>query len=95
MGLADNVVLPYINKGVPAPAVAAPLTAAPPVAEQRRYLMRSCRSVIGNQPYDKQAPWITFIQQREGKEPEERATFLHMGEVRAHRSVLEWPNMHK
>ena len=40
----------------------------------RRYPLRARRSVIGNQPYDAYAP---------------RTTFLQLGMVRAHRSVLE------
>jgi hypothetical protein len=40
----------------------------------RRYPSRARRSVIGNQPYDAYAP---------------RTTFLQLGTVRAHRSVLE------
>ncbi len=40
----------------------------------RRYPTRTRRSVVGNQPYDTYAP---------------RMTFLQLGVVRAHRSVLE------
>jgi len=40
----------------------------------RRYPTRTRRSVVGNQPYDTYAP---------------RTTFLQLGAVRAHRSVLE------
>ena len=42
--------------------------------EGRRYPTRARRTVIGNQPYDAYAP---------------RATFLQLGTVRAHRSVVE------
>jgi hypothetical protein len=41
--------------------------------EQRQYPQRSCRSVVGHEPYDSYAPRITFLQQ---------------GEVRARRSVF-------
>jgi hypothetical protein len=40
----------------------------------RHYPSRACRSVIGNQPYDTYTP---------------RTSFLQLGMVRAHRSVLE------
>jgi hypothetical protein len=43
-------------------------------AAGRGYPTRTCRSVVGNQPYDTYAP---------------RTTFLQLGTVRAHRSVLE------
>ena len=40
----------------------------------RSYPTRACRSAVGNQPYDAYAP---------------RTTFLQLGTVRVHRSVLE------
>ncbi len=43
-------------------------------AAGRRYPTRTCRSAVGNHPYDTYAP---------------RTTFLQLGTVRAHRSVLE------
>jgi len=43
-------------------------------ADGRRYPTRTRRSAVGNQPYDTNAP---------------RTTFLQLGTVRAHRSVLE------
>ena len=43
-------------------------------ADGRRYPTRTRRSAVGNQPYDTYAP---------------RTTFLQLGTVRAHRSVLE------
>jgi len=61
------------------PAPAPPPGPAAPVPDDnfnnnpRRYPARSRRSVVGNQPYDTQAPRIQFLQ---------------LGEVRAHRSVL-------
>ncbi len=42
--------------------------------EARRYLLRACRGVVGNQPYNSYAP---------------RTTFLQLGTVQAHRSVLK------
>jgi hypothetical protein len=42
--------------------------------EARRYLLRARRGVVGNQPYDSYAPQTTFLQ---------------LGTVGAHRSVLE------
>ena len=47
-------------------------------ADGRRYPTRARRSAIGNQPYDQFAP---------------RVSFLQLGEVRAHRSVLEANHM--
>jgi hypothetical protein len=44
------------------------------IQDVQRYPTRACRSVVGNQPYNTYAP---------------RTTFLQLGEVRAHRSVLE------
>jgi len=44
------------------------------IQDVRRYPTRARMSVVGNQPYDTCAP---------------RTTFLQLGEVRAHRSVLE------
>ena len=44
------------------------------IQDVRRYPTRARRSVVGNQPYDTYAPQTTFLQ---------------LGEVRAHRSVLE------
>jgi len=44
------------------------------IQDVRRYPTRARRSVVGNQPYNTYAPWTTFLQ---------------LGEVRAHRSVLE------
>jgi len=44
------------------------------IPTNRRYPLRSCRSAVGHQPYDTYAP---------------RMTFLQLGEVRAHRSVLD------
>jgi len=43
-------------------------------ADGQRYPTRTCRSAVGNQPYDTYAP---------------RTTFLQLGTVRAHRSVHE------
>ena len=43
-------------------------------ADGRRYLTRARKSTVGNQPYDTYAP---------------RTTFLQLGTVQAHRSVLE------
>jgi hypothetical protein len=43
-------------------------------ATGRRYLTRTCRSAVGNQPYDTYAP---------------RTMFLQLGTVQVHRSVLE------
>jgi hypothetical protein len=50
------------------------LTNTDAVTTNRRYLLQSCRSVVRHQPYDTYAP---------------RTTFLQLGEVRAHRSVLD------
>jgi len=44
------------------------------IQDVQRYPTRARRSVVGNQPYHTYAP---------------RTTFLQLGEVRAHRSVLE------
>jgi hypothetical protein len=44
------------------------------IQDVRHYPTRARRSVVGNQPYDTYAP---------------RTTFLQLGEVRAHMSVLE------
>ena len=44
------------------------------IQDVRRYPTRAHRSAVGNQPYDIYAPGITF---------------LHLGAVQAHRSVLE------
>jgi hypothetical protein len=44
------------------------------LATKRQYPLRSCRSVIGHQPYNKYAPCMTFLQ---------------LGETIAHRSVIK------
>ncbi len=43
-------------------------------AGEYRYPLQSCRSVVGHQPYNQYAPLMTFLQ---------------LGEVRAHRSVVK------
>jgi hypothetical protein len=43
-------------------------------AGDQHYSTQACRSVVGNQPYNAYAP---------------RTTFLQLGMVQAHRSVLE------
>ncbi len=43
-------------------------------ATERQYLLQSCRSAIGHQPYNKYAPHTAFLQ---------------LGETRAHRSVIK------
>jgi len=56
----ESIAPPPDNDPIPAPST-------------RRYPTRSCRSVVGNQPYDTYAP---------------RMQFLQLGEVRVHRSAL-------
>ncbi len=66
------------------------LTAATPnpmEMEPRCYPTQSHRSAVGHQPYDEHAPRITFMQQEE--KSNRHVTFLQMGEVRAHRSVVD------
>jgi hypothetical protein len=50
------------------------LTDLDAVTSNWRYPLRSCRSAVGHQPYDTYAPQTTFLQ---------------LGEVRTHRSVLD------
>jgi hypothetical protein len=56
------------------PTPAVAVPAAPVQDNARQYLIRLHRSVIGNQPYDSYAP---------------RMQFLQLGEVQAHRSVID------
>ena len=58
--------------------VSAVVMSADNEADGRRYPTRTRRSAVGNQPYDTYAP---------------RTTFLQLGTVRSHRSVLEANNL--
>ena len=75
-GLIPGAIRP-VSDAEPAASPAPPLPPDPapavPGNNSRQYPARSCRSVVGNQPYDTYAP---------------RMQFLQLGEVRAHRSAL-------
>jgi hypothetical protein len=51
-----------------------PVDTDAPEAPSQRYPTRTCRSVVGNQPYDQLAPWVAFLQ---------------LGTTRAHGSITD------
>ncbi len=87
----DNAVPP--DDMVEADPNALAVVAAPPnpmEIKPRRHSTQSGRSALGHQPYDDHAPRITFMQQEENSN--RHMTFLRMGEVCAHRSVVKGAN---
>jgi hypothetical protein len=87
-GLQGDYAVPPDNAVETAPNTPAVVTASPDPMEikPRCYPTQLCRSALGQQPYDDHAPRITFMQQEENSN--RHVTFLQMGEVRAHRSVV-------